>query len=135
MTIPVGIALVLAFFAGFAYFSRRFMGDLSSSLRAEVVYLQQQAPFFASERAVRDVRGPAGVSVRPKSLPAHGQISSYLEDLLPVIMFKGLGREGSRLKPEKARPGTSLPLFIETAREDLLFQTLGITGGSLPPGG
>lgn len=28
MSIPTGIALILAFFAGFAYFARRFMGDL-----------------------------------------------------------------------------------------------------------
>src|SRR5574338_1167478 len=28
MEISVGLALILAFFAGFAYFSRRFMGDL-----------------------------------------------------------------------------------------------------------
>jgi hypothetical protein len=79
------------------------------------VYLQQQAPFFASERAVRDVRGPAGVSVRPKSLPTHSQISGYLKDFLPVIMFKGLGREGSRLKPEKARSGTP-SFFIKPAQ-------------------
>ena len=73
----------------------------------EVVDLQEKTAVIAAKGSVGRVRRAGGVRPRTKCLPADGQRSFELEDLLPVLMLEGLRREGARLEPEQARSGKS----------------------------
>jgi len=100
--------------------------------RMEIVYFEQQATFFATERTVFDMRRPAGIGHRAESLVHGGQSARNLKNLFPVFVFKWFG--GKRAWFETEQSGTDAPLvfLIQMARKNLLLDAFWIPGNVLP---
>src|SRR5262249_49829211 len=82
-----------------------------------------------------DARWPAGVGHRTERPTTHCQRAGELEHLLPVFVDERLGRERSRVEPQKPGPRTPPPFLVEMTREDLLLEPGRIGLGDFPPCG
>jgi len=110
-----------------------------NSDRIVIVDLQQQTTLFRFEWPVVYAGRPAGVSIRLKAcaippvlIIAHYKVAGDQVNLLPVVMYKGLGRENAGLKTQEAGTRATPGLFIEFSGKNFLFDAAGITGWSNP---
>src|SRR5262249_53559191 len=105
----------------------------------EVMDLEQGAATVRLERPVRRARwadgiGPFGEVLAAASvgIVADGQIALEQVDLLPVLVDERRGRVDPGLEAQQPRATAAACLLIETPRQDLLLDAVGIAGDLLP---
>jgi hypothetical protein len=111
----------------------------ANSDRIVIVDLEQQTTFFGFEWSVVYAGRTAGVGVGLKAgaipsvlIIAHDQVARNQVNLLPIVMYKGPGRENAGLETQEPSTRATPGLFIEFSGKNFLFDTAGITRWSYP---
>src|SRR5262245_26078562 len=107
--------------------------------RLIVMKFEQQTSVFGLERPVVDAGRPAGICGGMKLNPAialrvaaHDQVAFGQINFFPMVMHEGFLGEHAGPDTQQARPAAALVHFIQIACENLLAESLFITGRCLP---
>src|ERR1700749_4248868 len=116
-------------------FSRRVEADLSfsaGSLPVIVDLIEQTAasrferPVDRTGRSARISAGREILAAFPGGVVNDREVALYQKDLLPIVVHKPPRRDPARPKAEQPGTAPAAPLLVETARQDLLLDTVRI---------
>ena len=85
--------------------------------------LEQQAPRFGSERAVRNARRPARIGGRAERLVAEREVAAHQIDLFPTVVGDRRGGRGAGGEAKQARAPADTAGLVHGVDKDLLPDT------------